>query len=97
MSYTIEYNRKCFRLDAGTVIGDARPLFEATYFLFIQQGDNNVRPRPRTWCMESVGAHDTVLKDVCERAGARRRRRSTALFRLHDARALHHALPAGAE
>ena len=70
MSYTIEYNRKCFRLDAGTVIGDARPLFEATYFLFIQQGDNNVRPRPRTWCMESVGSHDTVLKDVCERAGA---------------------------
>ena len=57
MSYTIEYNRKCFRLDAGTVIGDARPLFEATYFLFIQQGDNNVRPRPRTWCMESVGSH----------------------------------------
>lgn len=70
MSYTIEYNRKCFKLDAGTVIGDARPLFGDTYFLFIQQGDNNVRTRPRAWCMESSGSHASVLSDVCTRAGA---------------------------
>lgn len=70
MSYTIEYNRKCLKLDAGTVGGVGRPLFETTYYLFIQQGDNNVRPRPRTWDLEVSGSYEAVLNHVCRRAGA---------------------------
>lgn len=70
MSYTIEYNRKCLKLDEGAVIGNWRSAFGATYFLFAQQGDNNVRPRPRTWELIASGSHEKVLSVVRRRAEA---------------------------
>ena len=70
MSYTIEYNRKCLVLEAGAVVGNWRSAFGATYFLFIQQGDNNVRPRPRTWELVDAGSHEKVLNHVRRRAEA---------------------------
>jgi hypothetical protein len=49
---------------------DKHPRSWNEYFLFIQQGCNNIHPRPRRWYLESYGAHWTIIQRVCERAGS---------------------------
>jgi hypothetical protein len=76
MSHEIEYDRTCFVLPQGsTDFTDMHGLTKHPrswneYFLFIQQGCNNIHPRPRKWYLESYGANWTIIQRVCERAGS---------------------------
>ena len=76
MSHEIEYDRACFMLPQGsTDFTDMHGLTKHArswneYFLFIQQGCNNIHPRPRKWYLESHGANWTIIQRVCERAGS---------------------------
>jgi hypothetical protein len=76
MSHEIEYDRACFMLPKGST--DFTDMYGLTkhprswneYFLFIQQGCNNIHPRPRKWYLESYGFDWTIIQRVCERAGS---------------------------
>mgnify|MGYP001145321122 CR=1 FL=1 len=65
MSYTIEYNKAIFYIEKEGV---------KTFFLFIRQGDNNVRDaitnlRSKTWYLDKVGNEGEIWKHIGIRAG----------------------------
>ena len=76
MSHEIEYDRACFILPQGSTEFthmhglEKHPRPWNDYFLFIQQGCNNIHPRRRTWYLDSYGANWTIIQRVCERAGS---------------------------
>lgn len=67
MSYTIEYNKQVFYIENGDK--------ERTLFLFIRQGDNNVRDahsnlRAKDWSLTSVGTEKELWKHIGRRMGS---------------------------
>lgn len=67
MSYTIEYNKQVFYVKNEEN--------EKIYFLFIRQGDNNVRDaytklRSKEWCLSTVGTEKELWKEIGRRLGS---------------------------
>lgn len=74
MSHTIEYNRKVFVRPAGTLVPAneitiEHKTHENDFYVFVQMGDNNIYPRPRTWQLITSGWNYTVIQKICEAAG----------------------------
>ncbi|PLS19470.1 hypothetical protein CVD28_03375 [Bacillus sp. M6-12] len=66
MSYTIEYNKQVFYIEEGN---------EKLYFLFIRQGDNNVREadtnlRSKDWYLVEKGTEKDLWKYIGKRMGS---------------------------
>lgn len=66
MSYTIEYNKQIFYIEEGN---------EKLYFLFIRQGDNNVREadsnlRAKSWYLVEKGSEKDLWKTIGRRMGS---------------------------
>lgn len=67
MSYTIEYNKQVFYVKNEEN--------EKIYFLFIRQGDNNVRDaytklRSKEWYLSTVGTEKELWKEIGRRLGS---------------------------
>lgn len=66
MSYTIEYNKAVFFTEKDGI---------KDYFLFVRQGDNNVRDcdtnlRSKSWYFEESGSEAELWKHIGKRAGS---------------------------
>jgi hypothetical protein len=70
MSYTIEYDRRCFVLPKGSKDQDGHVRHEDDLFLFVKDGCNNVQPRDKIWRLLRSGWNYSIIARVCERAGA---------------------------
>lgn len=74
MSYTIEYDRKIFKMPEGTLIPEGfgkmeHTLIQDNFFIFTKSGCNNIDPRPKRWHLTAFGWNYEVISSICERAG----------------------------